>query len=147
MVSLNKVFLVGNLTRDPELRYTPGGTPVATLGLAVNRTYKGKDGQNQQDTCFLNVVVWSQMAEVTNQYLQKGSPVLIEGRLQSRSWENSEKQRRTVIEVVATRVQFLPQRNAPAEGRASEQSEGKESEKIVNLEDEENNLGEAISNG
>ncbi|MCF7916561.1 MAG: single-stranded DNA-binding protein [Candidatus Omnitrophica bacterium] len=144
MVSLNKVFLVGNLTRDPELRYTPGGTPVATLGLAVNRTYKGKDGQNQQDTCFLNVVVWSQMAEVSNQYLQKGSPVLIEGRLQSRSWENSEKQRRTVIEVVASRVQFLPQRNTQSEGDQQEKSNAGDTEKIVNLEDEDNNLGEAI---
>lgn len=144
MVSLNKVFLVGNLTRDPELRYTPGGTPVATLGLAVNRTYKGKDGQNQQDTCFLNVVVWSQMAEVSNQYLQKGSPVLIEGRLQSRSWENSEKQRRTVIEVVASRVQFLPQRNAQPERGQQEKGGTSETEKVVNLEDEDNNLGEAI---
>ncbi|MCF7873220.1 MAG: single-stranded DNA-binding protein [Candidatus Omnitrophica bacterium] len=140
MVSLNKVFLVGNLTRDPELRYTPGGTPVATLGLAVNRTYKSKDGQNQQDTCFLNVVVWSQMAEVSNQYLQKGSPVLIEGRLQSRSWENSEKQRRTTIEVVASRVQFLPQRRS----RDQEEPKGKDTEKVVNLDDEDNNLGEAI---
>lgn len=140
VANLNKVFLLGNLTRDPELRYTPGGTPVVTLRLAVNRTYKSKEGQNQQDTCFVNVVAWSQMAEVSNQYLQKGSPVLIEGRLQSRSWENQQGQKRSTIEVVATSVQFLPQRR-PAQDKP--ESEGNQ-EQVVNLEEEEDSLGEAI---
>ncbi len=140
MASLNKVFLLGNLTRDPELRYTPGGTPVADLGLAVNRVYKSKDGQNQEDTCFVKVVVWSQMAEVCNQYLQKGRMVLVEGRLQFRSWENSQGQKRSVLEVVATNIQFMPRKGSQAE---KNESSG-EKEKVVNLEDEDDNLGEAI---
>jgi single-strand DNA-binding protein len=140
MASLNKVFLLGNLTRDPELRYTPGGNPVSTLGLAVNRIYKSKDGQNQKDTCFVNVVVWGQMAEVSNQYLQKGRLVLVEGRLQFRSWENQQGQKRNVIEVVATNIQFMPQ----GDSRSQDKPEKKDTEKIVNLEDEDNNLGEAI---
>lgn len=109
MVNLNKVLLIGNLTKDPELRYTPQGTAVVTLRLAVNRTFKDKSGQAQRDTCFVNVVVWGQMAEVCNQYLQKGRQVFIEGRLQSRSWQNNEGKTRSVLEVVASRVQFMPQ--------------------------------------
>lgn len=140
MSSLNKVFLLGNLTRDPELRYTPGGTPVTTLGLAVNRVYKSKDGQNQQDTCFVNIVVWGQMAEVSNQYLQKGRQVLIEGRLQSRSWENQQGQKRNTIEVVANSVQFMsPKRQQEDKGES-----GSQAEEVVNLEDEGDSLGEAI---
>ena len=72
MVSLNKIFLIGNLTKDPELRYTPQGTAVATLRLAVNTQFKDKTGEAKKDTCFVNVVVWGQLAEVCNQYLEKG---------------------------------------------------------------------------
>ena len=107
MVSLNKVFLVGNLTKDPELRYTPQGTAVATLRIAVNSPFRDKSGQMQKDTCFINVVVWGQMAEASNQYLQKGRPVFVEGRLQSRSWETNDGQKRSTIDVRAERVQFL----------------------------------------
>jgi single-strand DNA-binding protein len=109
MVTFNKVFLVGNLTRDPELRYTPQGTAVVTLRIAVNRSYKDKSGQTQKDTCFVNIVVWGQMAEVCNQYLQKGRQIFVEGRLQSRSWQDSEGKNRSTLEVVAVRVQFMPQ--------------------------------------
>jgi single-strand DNA-binding protein len=110
MVNFNKVFLIGNLTRDPELRYTPAGSPVTTLRIAVNTPFKDKSGQLQKDTCFINVVVWGQMAEVCNQYLQKGRPVFVEGRLQSRVWQNNEGKNRSTIEVRALRVQFMPQR-------------------------------------
>ncbi len=109
MVTFNKVFLVGNLTKDPELRYTPQGTAVATLSIAINRVFKDKSGQTQKDVCFVNTVVWNQMAENCNQYLQKGKPVFVEGRLQSRSWQNNEGKNRSVLEVVAVRVQFMPQ--------------------------------------
>jgi single-strand DNA-binding protein len=141
MVSLNKVFLVGNLTRDPELRYTSQGTAVTTLRLAVNRSFKGKDGQMQKDTCFVNIVVWSQMAEVCNQYLQKGRQVFVEGRLQFRSWQNSEGKNRSVLEVVATRVQFMPQ------GLKQENREvdlGQAPEEALDLENNSEKLGEAI---
>ncbi|MFA5362453.1 MAG: single-stranded DNA-binding protein [Candidatus Omnitrophota bacterium] len=107
MASLNRVLLIGNLTKDPELRYTPQGTAVVNLRLAVNRKYRDKSQEMKEDTCFLTVVVWDKQAETCNQYLRKGSPVFIEGRLQSRSWEDNAGQKRSVVEVRAERVQFL----------------------------------------
>ena len=107
MASLNKVLLIGNLTKDPELRYTPNGVAVANLRLAVNRKYKDKAGEWKEDTCFVTVTAWDKQAEVCNQYLQKGRPVFIEGRLQSRSWETADGQKRNTIDVRAERIQFL----------------------------------------
>lgn len=108
MASYNKVLLMGNLTRDPELRYTPSGTAVANLRMAVNRKYKDKNHELKEETCFITAVVWSKQAETCNQYLHKGSSVFIEGRLQSRSWEDAATgKNRSVIEVRAERVQFM----------------------------------------
>ena len=108
MASYNKVILVGNLTRDPELRYTPSGTAVANLRLAVNRKFRDKSQQLKDETCFITAVVWSKQAETCSQYLHKGSSLLVEGRLQSRSWEDTQTgKQRSVIEVLAERVQFL----------------------------------------
>ena len=107
MANLNKVFIIGNLTRDPELRYTPGGTAVANLRMATNRRYKDKAGEVKQDVCYLTVVTWDKQAEVCNQYLHKGSPLFVEGRLQSRSWDGPDGKKRTVLEIRAERVQFL----------------------------------------
>ena len=106
MASYNRVILIGNLTKDPELRYTPSGTPVANLRLAVNSSFKGQDGQRKEETCFVTIVVWSKQAEICNQYLKKGRPVLVEGRLIYRSWE-AEGKTRSLLEVRADRVQFL----------------------------------------
>ncbi len=115
MASLNKVFLIGNLTRPPELRYTPSGTAVADVRLAVNRNYTTQSGEKREDTCFLTVVVWGKQAESCGEYLDKGSPILVEGRLQTREWEGKDGQKRTVIEVVADRVQFMGRgKGAPA---------------------------------
>ncbi|MDD5006202.1 MAG: single-stranded DNA-binding protein [Candidatus Omnitrophica bacterium] len=111
MANLNKVFLIGNLTRDPELRYTPSGMAVANLRLAVNHRFKDRSGELKQDACFVNIVVWDKQAETCNQYLQKGRSVLIEGRLQSRSWKDNEGKNRSVIEVRADRVVFLDNAN------------------------------------
>jgi single-strand DNA-binding protein len=107
MASLNKVLLIGNLTRAPELRYTPSGTAVSDLRLAVNRSYTTQGGDRREETCFLTVVVWGKQAETAAQYLDKGSPVLVEGRLQTRDWETRDGQKRNVVEVVAERLQFL----------------------------------------
>ena len=106
MVSLNRVLLIGNLTKDPELRYTPAGTPVANLRLAVNSTFKDQAGQRKEETCFVTIVVWSRQAEICQQYLKKGRSVFIEGRLLYRSWE-AEGKTRSTMEVRADRVQFL----------------------------------------
>ena len=107
MANLNKVFLIGNLTRDPELRYTPGGTAVANLGLAVNRRFKDSSGELKEEVCFLTVTVWDKQAEACCQYLAKGRAVFVEGVLQSRFWETPEGQKRSAIDVRAERVQFL----------------------------------------
>ena len=107
MASLNKVFLIGNLTRDPELRYIPSGQAVATLGLAVNNKF-GKGEDQKDDVLFVDVTVWAKSAENCAEYLSKGSPVFIEGRLKFRTWEQ-DGQKRSKIDVTATSVQFLPQ--------------------------------------
>ncbi len=106
MASLNKVFMIGNLTRDPELRYVPSGTPVATFGLAVNRTFITQNKEKKDEVCFVRVVVFGKQAESCSQYLTKGRPVFIEGRLQYRTWEQ-DGQKRNSLDIVAERVQFL----------------------------------------
>jgi single-strand DNA-binding protein len=112
MASLNSVVLLGNLTRDPEVRYTPSGTPVATLGLAVKQGDEWKD-----DPCFIDVVVFGKQAESCGEYLSKGQPVLVEGRLRYRTWEGQDGQKRSKHEVSAFRVQFMPKGGrAPGSG-------------------------------
>jgi single-strand DNA-binding protein len=108
MATLNVIMLFGHLTRDPEVRYSPTGTPVATLGFAVNTRVKGQDGQWREDPCFVDVVVFGTQAEACGEYLGKGAPALVEGRLQYRTWEDSQGNRRSTHEVVASRVQFIP---------------------------------------
>lgn len=118
MANFNKVMLIGNLTKDPELRYTPQGTAVVNLRLAVNRKFRSNKSQElKEETCFVTAVVWDKQAEACNQYLHKGSPIFVEGRLQSRSWEDNAGQKRSVIEVRAERVQFLG--TAPAKQEPS----------------------------
>jgi single-strand DNA-binding protein len=110
--SVNKILISGRLTRDPEVRYTQSGTAVATLGVASSRSYRDpKDSSGwKEETCFVNVVAWAQLAERCGDSLKKGSAVFIEGRLQSRSWETDDGNRRTAIEIRADRVQFLDRR-------------------------------------
>ena len=108
MASLNKIFLIGNLTKDPELRHTPNGVGVVNLRVAVNRKYRDRtSGDLKEETCFITVTAWDKQAEACNQYLSKGSPIFVEGTLQSRSWETNDGQKRNTIEVRAERVQFL----------------------------------------
>jgi single-strand DNA-binding protein len=107
MANLNRVFLIGNLTRDPELRYTPQGTAVVNLRLAVNHRFCTRSGEERSETCFVTVVVWDKQAESCNQYLRKGRTVFVEGRLQSRNFEDSSGKQRSILEVRADRVQFL----------------------------------------
>lgn len=114
MASLNKVFLMGNLTRDPEVRYTPKGTAVADLGMAINMTYRTQDGTDREEVVYVDVVTWGRQAETCGQYLSKGSPVFVEGRLQLDQWEDKDGQKRSRLRVRAERVQFL------GRGRAAE---------------------------
>ena len=107
MANLNKVFLIGRLARDPELRYIPSGTAVTTFTVASNRVYTLASGEKREETCFVRVVAWARQAELVGEYLSKGSPVFVEGRLQSRSWETPDGQKRSTLEVVAQNIQFL----------------------------------------
>lgn len=114
----NKVILIGNLTKDPELRYTPQGTPVASFRLAVNQKFKSGDDM-KQDTLFIDIVVWGKQGETCSQYLNKGSSALVEGRLQERRWE-SEGQQRSKFEVVANSVRFLSSKKSAGQGQGQE---------------------------
>ncbi len=105
--NINSVILSGRLTQDPELRYTPSGRAVARLRLAVSRPYRSQSGEWTEDTLYIDVSVWGDLGERCSQRLYKGSPVVVEGRLRSRSWETEAGQKRTAVEVVAFRVQFL----------------------------------------
>ena len=120
MASFNRVLLIGNLTKDPELRYIPSGTAVANLRLAVNSTFKDQAGQRKEETCFVTIVAWGRQAETCNQYLKKGRAVFVEGRLIYRSWE-AEGKTRSTMEVRADRVQFLGSPGGP--GRPREEAE------------------------
>lgn len=107
MASLNKVLLMGNLTRDPELRYIPSGSAVCSFTVASNRVYKSQTGEKKEEVSFVRVVVWGRMGEICSEYLKKGRPVFVEGRLQSRSWDGPDGQKRSALDVVALNVQFL----------------------------------------
>ncbi len=107
MITLNKVFLVGNLARDPDLRHTPSGTPVTEFRLAVSDSYTTSAGEKHDRTCFIDVVSWRKLAESCAEYLKKGSPVFVEGRLEQDTWTTGEGQRRSRIRVVAYSVQFI----------------------------------------
>ena len=123
MASLNKVFLIGNLTRDPELRFTPSGTAVANIGIAVNNRYQDSSGNWVDEPNYFTVVAWGRQAELSNEHLRKGSPILVEGRLRWRSWEAPDGQKRSVVEVVANRVQFLNKAAGRGEESMAESAE------------------------
>jgi single-strand DNA-binding protein len=107
MASVNKVILIGNLGRDPELRYTPGGQAVANFTLATNERFSTKDGEKQERTEWHRIVAWGRTGEICAQYLSKGRSVYVEGRLQTREWEDKEGQKRRTTEIVANTVQFI----------------------------------------
>ncbi|HEA47035.1 MAG TPA: single-stranded DNA-binding protein [bacterium] len=106
-ININRVFISGNLTHDPELRYTPNGQAVTNFQIANNRKYRDQSGEWKEETSFLRIVAWARQAEVCSEYLKKGSPVLVEGRLVQRSWQTPEGQKRSVVEIRAFRVHFL----------------------------------------
>ena len=119
MANLNRVLLIGNLTRDPDVRYTTKGTAVAELGLAVNRVYSGENGEKQEETTFVDITLWARQAEVAGQYLKKGRPVFIEGRLQLDTWDDKQTgQKRSRLRVVGENLQLLGNRHE-SEGSSS----------------------------
>ncbi|MCD6384809.1 single-stranded DNA-binding protein [Candidatus Sumerlaeota bacterium] len=132
MLEINKVFLLGNLTRDPEVRYLPSGTMVTAFDLAVNRSYKDRSGETKQETLFIRVESWGKTAEFVSEYLKKGRRVFVEGRLRSDSWETRDGQRRSRIMVHAERVHFADLKPpAEAEEVEPEQKVGVEKEEPI----------------
>jgi single-strand DNA-binding protein len=125
-MSVNKVILVGRLGRDPETRYTGGGQAVANFSMATDESYKDKNGERQKRTEWHKIVVWGKQAEIAQQYLKKGSLIFLEGRIQSREWQDKEGQKRTSFEIVANNFRMLGSRaeGAAAGGGASSRSAG-----------------------
>ena len=107
MVSLNKVMLIGNVGKDPEMRFTPNGSPVTSFSIATNRVFNTPEGEKKQETDWFSVVTWSKLAELCNQYLTKGKLVYVEGRLQTRTWDGTDGQKHSRTEVIANQVIFL----------------------------------------
>jgi single-strand DNA-binding protein len=107
MAFLNKIFLIGNVGSDPEMRFTPKGSPVTSFRLATNRVINSQEGERKQETEWFTVVAWNKQAELCNQYVTKGQRVFVEGRLQTRTWDGQDGQKRFVLEVVANQVKFL----------------------------------------
>lgn len=127
MANLNKVLLIGNLTRDPEVRYTPKGTAVADIGLAVNRITTSDSGERREEVTFVDVTLWGRQAEIAGEYLKKGRPVFIEGRLQMDTWDDKTTgQKRSKIKVVCENLQLLGSR--PADGGESSEGGGERRE-------------------
>ena len=126
MANLSKVMLIGNLTRDPELRYTPKGTAVADITLAINRVWTNEQNQKQEETIFVDVTLWGRQAELAQQYLTKGRGAYIEGRLQMDTWDDKETgKKRSKLKVIGENLQFLPDgRSGTSQGGAAPQSQG-----------------------
>jgi single-strand DNA-binding protein len=127
-MSVNKVILVGRLGRDPETRYTGGGQAVANFSVATDETYKDKAGERQKRTEWHKIVVWGKQAEIAQQYLKKGSLIFVEGRIQSREWQDKEGQKRTSFEIVATNFRMLGGRGDGAGGGAGSYGGGTRAE-------------------
>ena len=124
MASFNKVILLGNLTRDPEVRYTPKGSAVCDLGLAVNRQYTLDSGEKREEVTYVDVVLWARLAEIAGEYLKKGRPVFIEGRLQMDSWDDKQTgQKRTRLRVVGETMQLLGSRPSGSGGGGAASTE------------------------
>ena len=128
MASFNKVILLGNLTRDPEVRYTPKGSAVCDLGIAINRSYTLDSGEKREEVTYVDVVLWARLAEIAGEYLKKGRPVFIEGRLQLDTWDDKQSgQKRSKLRVIGETMQLLGGRPPGAAGGGGEGGEGKES--------------------
>ena len=127
MASVNKVILIGNLTRDPEIKYTPKGTAIADIGLAVNRTYSTDSGEKREEVTFIDVTLWGRVAEIVGEYCKKGRPLYVEGRLQLDTWDDKTSgQKRSKLKVVGENIQLLGSREGGAGGGGGggESSEG-----------------------
>ena len=137
-MNLNKVFLIGNLTRDPELKNLPSGTSVASFGMATNRVWNDQSGAKKEEAQFHNIVSFGRQAEVVSQYLKKGNMVLVEGRLQTQSWEGQDGVKKSRTEIVAERIQFGPKSGGARDTSGSTDDKIKDSDMpVIDLNAEE----------
>lgn len=123
MANFNKVFLMGNMTRDPELRYTPNGTPLCEFGMAINRRWTSRDGETKEETCFVDVTMWGRRGEVISEYFSKGQPIFIEGRLKLDRWETADG-KRSKLSVVAENFEFIG--SSRGESGSSQSGQGRQ---------------------
>jgi len=136
-MNLNKAFIIGNLTRDPELKTLPSGSPVVSFGVATNRVWKDKQGQKQEDTQFHNIVAFGKQAEVMSQYLKKGNMVMVEGRIQTRVWDAQDGSKRNRTEIVVENFQFGPKMgggNYSKQDNSAGQSQDNQKEELATIE-------------
>ena len=136
MANYNKVILIGNLTRDPQLRYTPSQVAVCDFGLAVNRRWSGQDGQQREETCFVNCTAWRRDAETIQKYMSKGQPLLVEGRLTYSQWDGPDGKKRSKLEVTVERFQFLGGPRGAAQGAAAAPPQGAERQQTSGQEEQ-----------
>jgi len=143
-MNLNKVFLIGNLTRDPEMRALPSGKSVANFGLATNRIWKNQNNERQQDTQFHNIVMFGKLAEIANQYLKKGSLAMIEGRINNRTWDGKDGVKRYTTEIIADAMQMGPKsakfQPDSANNQAEKEKQPPSEEKLETIEYPEENI-------
>jgi single-strand DNA-binding protein len=146
MASLNKVFLIGNLTRDPELRMTPKGTAICTFGLAVNRQFRDEAGGTREETTFVDLEAWGKTGELVSKYLTKGSPAMVEGRLRFDSWESKTGEKRNKLKVVVDNVQFLSSRgdSGAGEGGATERRQAAPPRESATQESQANDVDDDV---
>ena len=131
MANLNKVMLIGNLTRDPEIKYTPKGTAIADIGLAVNRNYATESGEKREEVTFIDVTLWGRTAEIVGEYCKKGRPLFVEGRLQLDQWDDKQTgQKRSKLKVVADNIQLLGGREGGGAGPSGGGSGGEHQEAV-----------------
>ena len=135
-MNLNKAFLIGNLTRDPEVKSLPSGTQVASFGIATNRVWKNQQGEKQEDAQFHNIVMFGKQAEIAGQYLTKGQSILIEGRIQTRNWDAQDGSKKSRTEIVAESFQFGPRKgnNPSFSGDQSPKASGDKKEELQTIE-------------
>lgn len=120
MANLNKVLIIGNLTRDPELRYLPSGTALCDFGIAVNRNFKTQSGEQKEEVLFVDVTAWAKQAELISEYMQKGRPIFVEGRLKLDQWTNQQGQKQSKLRVVMENFQFLDAKPGGGGGQGGE---------------------------
>ncbi|MDO8560624.1 MAG: single-stranded DNA-binding protein [bacterium] len=142
-MNFNKAFVLGNVTRDPELRHTPSGQSVASFGVATNRVWKSPSGEQKSQVEFHNIVAWGRLGEICGQYLKKGGLVFIEGRIQTRSWQDQQGQKKFWTEIVAETMQMGPKRGGGAEGEEA-RSQTPEPEEVATVQYPPNDAEEEL---